>query len=310
MKIIIGQSYSFHQMGMRNNQEDARFPDDDAPKAGHPFYLVCDGVGGRDMGEMASSTVCQAFAKALAKTDFREEFTTEQFSHALDQAYDALDATSRRLDDVQFSTTMTFVAFHAGGCMAAHIGDSRIYQIRPHVGIIYRSDDHSLVNQMVRSGMISPDEVENHPQGNVITRFMAPVEDDESRSRATVVNLKDVQGGDYFFLCTDGVLHCVDDDKLARIITKSDDTASAIKEIAALCEKSTDNNTATLIPVVDVVGAERAEVERVFTGQQETVRKPNSNATANEVESVKPHEKPKEEKKSGGLKGIFKKIFH
>ena len=100
-------------------------------------------------------------------------------------------------------TTMTFVCFHQGGCMMAHIGDSRIYQVRPGQGIVYRSEDHSLVNSMVRAGVISPEQSIDHPQSNVITRCMEPKDPDRDRCMATVVSTTDVRRGDYFLLCTD-----------------------------------------------------------------------------------------------------------
>lgn len=252
MKIILGQAYSFHQLGKRKNQEDSRFPDFDKPAISQRFFVVCDGVGGCEKGEVASKTVCEAIEKAMVNVDLTKPFSNIEFSKVLDKAYDALD---RKADsnNKEMATTLTFACFHDGGCILAHIGDSRIYQFRNGQGVIYRSEDHSLVNSMVHNGMITPDEALDNPQKHVITRFMEPVESDQNRCMAAVLNTTDVCAGDYIFMCTDGVYSQLADDEIADILF--DDTiADEVKmsQIAQMCYDSDDNNTAVLIPVIDV----------------------------------------------------------
>lgn len=249
MKVLTGKAYSFLQRGKRDNQEDARWPERDAVGEGQHYFLVCDGVGGSEAGEVASLTVCRSFAKTLRHADLNKEFSVSDFGKALDNAYDSLDEKGRSTHQEDMATTLTLAVFHGGGCMLAHIGDSRIYQIRPGVGIVYRSDDHSLVNEMVHSGIISPEDAVDHPQSNVITRCMRPVEDDENRSDATVAYIRDIKTGDCFVLCTDGVYSCVDDDELEEIILNADSPETAAHVLAERCRDSHDNNTAFIIPV-------------------------------------------------------------
>lgn len=251
MEIKLNQAYSFHQVGKRDYQEDSRFPDVDKPSASQRFFVVCDGVGGCDKGEVASRTVCKAFDKALKDFDFTKDFTNEDFSHVLDAAYNALDAIANQ-ENQEMATTLTFACFHGGGCTMAHIGDSRIYQIRPSEGIVYRSDDHSMVNTMVHNGVLTPEQAINHPQGNVITRYMEPVDSDQNRCMATVMRTVDVVAGDYFFLCSDGVLHCVSDEELVDILFSEGSDEEKIKKIAAQSKDSEDNNTAYMISVAEV----------------------------------------------------------
>lgn len=252
MDIFLSRTYSFCQLGHRQNQEDARFPDADIIDRHQRFFVVCDGVGGCEKGEVASSTVCQSFQESLSDVDLASMIFDEKcFSQVLDSAYDALDMKSNRQNQ-DMATTMTFVCFHQGGCMMAHIGDSRIYQIRPGQGIIYRSEDHSLVNSMVRAGVLSPDQAVNHPQSNVITRCMEPKQSDRERCMATVFNTEDIRKGDYFFLCTDGVLHRISDNSLEDILTSNRSNQAKIDAIASLCMDSPDNNTAILIQVASV----------------------------------------------------------
>lgn len=250
MKIEAGIAYSFHQLGQRSRQEDSRYPDQDIIKSGQPFFVVCDGVGGMDAGDRASRLVCNQMAVAMSEVDLDKEFGNEQFADVLDQVYKEMEQVSK-MSGTTMGTTLTFLAFHAGGALAAHIGDSRIYQFRPGSGIIYRSEDHSLVNALVRVREITPDEVEDHPQGNIVTRCMRP----DRREMATVAMIKDVQEGDYFLLCTDGVLHQIDDAALAELIvpeTDSADDKEKTAQMAKLSCDSADNNTAILVRVDSV----------------------------------------------------------
>lgn len=265
MKIHIGQVLSFCRIGHRPNQEDARFPDMDRPPSTQHFFVVCDGVGGTELGEVASATVCQAFAKVLSGIDFKKDFTNDDFLHVLDEAFDALDRKSRQLDEDDFATTLAFAAFHGEGSTLAHIGDSRIYQFRKDIGIIYRSDDHSLVNQLVHKGLITADEAIHHPQNHVITRSMEPVEFDENRSPATVYRTSDIQAGDCFLLCTDGVHGCIDEEELARLFSLSSNIEEAFTVLAAKCEESPDNNTAFLISIAEVENTEVNKDASVIT---------------------------------------------
>lgn len=269
MKIYLNQPYSFCQLGKRGNQEDARYPDMDMPKKSQSYYVVCDGVGGCDDGEMASRAVCNAFGKYLKHTDWSKTFGITDFGKALDDAYSALYKVAGK-HSKDMATTLTFICFHHAGVLAAHIGDSRIYHIRPGVGILYRSDDHSLVNALVHSGNLTPDEAENHPQNNYITRCMGIVESDEERSRATVMQITDVEAGDYFILCTDGVLHCVTDEMLVEIVSGDISDDAKCQKLAAVCKDSSDNNTAYILPVREV------EKEEVVTDLEE---RPNDNET-------------------------------
>lgn len=252
MKIPLNQPYSFCQLGRRDNQEDARFPDEDEPQDSQQFFVVCDGVGGEAKGEVASRAVCGAFACSLAHTDWDRDFSDEDFKRCLNAAYSALDKKSSP-ENKGMATTMTFMTFHAGGCTVAHIGDSRVYHVRPGSGILYRSDDHSLVNALVHSGAITPDEAIGHSRENVITRCMEAGVSKERRSDATVLRITDIRRGDYFVLCTDGVTHQVSDDRLVEVLSDSDiSDKEKCQILASQCEGSADNNTLYMVSVKDV----------------------------------------------------------
>ena len=196
MKIKINQPYSFYQLGRRDNQEDARFPDSDKPENPLPFFVVCDGVGGLDKGEVASRTVCESFEETLSEFDWSEKLEVSDFENALGKAYEALsDVVNSSTKDM--ATTMTFVGFHRGGATMAHIGDSRIYHIRPEVGIMYRSDDHSLVNALVRSGNITAEQFKKY---NIKNRTI--------KDKINIVmlgNFSKIKGGEQFINIVDNL---------------------------------------------------------------------------------------------------------
>lgn len=310
MNILLHQPLSFQQQGKRSYQEDARFPENDTPDINQRFFLVCDGVGGSEHGEVASQTVCQAFGKKMKSFNLSEDFSNKLFSQALDYAYEQLDKAAENIEG-DMATTLTFVCFHEKGATMAHIGDSRIYQIRPDLGIIYKSDDHSLVNNLVHNGVISPEKAEFHPQRNVITRCMEPVADNEERAEATVVRTADILPSDYFFLCSDGVLHDIDDEKLVVIICDPETSnQQKIQKIAGIAADSDDNNTAILLQISHIqdapdIPAVKAEDSRPTPDDEVSVttnRFPRKITETLEVESFK---KPE----SKGFFSRLKKIF-
>lgn len=262
MKIHIDQSYSFHQLGARSNQEDARYPDTDMPKADcAPFFAVCDGVGGAEGGECASAAVCKAFGAFMDDQDPELPFTLEDFQEGLTSAYASLYETMRQKHNQDMATTLTFLYFSASGVTMAHIGDSRIYQIRPGQGIVYRSEDHSLVNEMVINGEITAEEAETHPLRNYITRCMNFTPKGSEIPFTDVVMTRDVRPGDYFFLCSDGVLHTISETDLVQLLCCSPGSdKEKMDMIAHEASTSSDNNTAVLVRVADV---ELDDYERV-----------------------------------------------
>lgn len=263
MDIQLKQAYSFIQKGKRGNQEDARFPDADMPGRNSRFFVVCDGVGGNKCGEVASRMVCDVIGDYLSGRDWEQEFTQDDFRRVLESVYRKMEQVTNRTNR-GMATTLVFAAFHSGGCLLAHIGDSRIYQIRPGLGILYRSEDHSLVNSLAHSGCITPNQAESYPDSNVIIRSMSVVEEDKEKPCATIIQIQDVCPGDYFFLCTDGVLSKLPDERLEQILNEIITDREKCMEIASLCKDSDDNNTAILVPVGEVkcqVSDDHTEVE-------------------------------------------------
>lgn len=149
-------------------------------------------------------------------------------------------------------TTLCLLYFHQGGLTAAHIGDSRIYHIRPKENrILYQSRDHSLVYDLYQAGEISYEEMRTSPQKNIITRAIQPGE--ENRVRPAIVHVADIQPGDYFYICSDGMLEQMDNDGLCRLLSSDGPDEKKRMQLIAATSDNKDNHSAYLIHIKEVV---------------------------------------------------------
>lgn len=249
-------AYTIWEQGPRPRQEDSIFPAHKGTTSDDRLFLVCDGMGGHSAGDVASSTVCAALSSSvLASCDAEGEFTDDIFEAALSAAYDALDSK----DDgspKKMGTTLTFLKLHKAGCTIAHIGDSRVYHLRPGADaasteIVYQTQDHSLVNDLVRIGELTPEEAKTSKQRNVITRAMQP--NMERRSRADIAHTSDIRKGDYFLLCSDGILEQMEDDNLKFIFSDmGGDAQHKVEMLIKVTAENHDNHSALLVHITDV----------------------------------------------------------
>ena len=252
------KAYNLQEIGQRQNQEDSLYPALGQSTNNDRLFILCDGMGGHEKGEVASATVCEVMSKTiLSMWKPSEPLTDEIFEKALATAYDALDVKDNG-EERKMGTTMTFVCLHSEGATVAHIGDSRVYQLRPakdgnSAKIVFRTQDHSLVNDLVKIGEITEEEAKHHPQKNVITRAMQPCQ--EHRAKADIAHLTDIQPGDYFYMCSDGMLEEATDENILNIITKPDATnEQKIEILRGATDENKDNHTAHLIYIYKVEG--------------------------------------------------------
>ena len=252
------KAYNLQELGQRQNQEDSLFPALGKSTPDDRLFVLCDGMGGHEKGEVASATVCETISSTiLSAWNPNEALSDELFLQALSAAYEALDAKDSG-EERKMGTTLTFLCLHANGATVAHIGDSRVYQLRPAskkspARIVFRTQDHSLVNDLVKIGEITEEEAKHHPQKNVITRAMQPCQ--EHRAKADIAHLTDIQPGDYFYMCSDGMLEEASDENILNIITKSNVTdEQKLEMLRQVTEDNKDNHTAHLIHIDKVEG--------------------------------------------------------
>lgn len=248
MKITIRKPLAFSEIGLKDNQEDALYPNPQTVNTDQRVFLMCDGMGGHEHGEVASNTVSQTLGHALDES----MNPREAFESAIEKAYEALDDKDTDESGKKMGTTLTCLILDDKGAYVAHIGDSRVYQIRPSSGLVLQTSDHSLVNDLLKAGELTEDEAQNYPHKNIITRAMQPHQ--ERRSKAEIDLQGDVQAGDYFFLCCDGVLEQLTNQRLCEILSNKDlDDAGKLEKIKFECDgKTKDNYTCWLIPIDQV----------------------------------------------------------
>ena len=249
MKIEIYQPQAIWELGQRDNQEDSISPAFGKATDDDRLFILCDGMGGHEHGEVASRTVCKAMSNAILSLD-KQSFTDDDLLDALQVVYRQLDS----LDNShlkKMGTTLCLLYFHKGGLTAAHIGDSRIYHIRPKENrIIYQSRDHSLVYDLYQAGEISYDEMRTSTQKNIITRAIQPGE--ENRVRPAIVHITDIQPGDYFYICSDGMLEQMSNEELCHLLTSDGSDEKKRMQLVAATSDNKDNHSAYLIHIKKV----------------------------------------------------------
>ena len=251
MKFTILQPQAIYELGQRGNQEDTIFPAIGNATTEDRLFIVCDGMGGHQKGEVASSVVCKSlsdFVKAYAPAD--EVFTDSRFIDGLAAAEADLKAAVQAPGDEQMGTTLVFLYFHRGGCFAAHIGDSRYYHFRPTTGeIVYRSKDHSLVTELYEAGELTKAEQMTADCRNVLTRAMMPAQPHNPE----IVHITDIQPGDWFCMFTDGIYEDLTDSELLDIfcdLSLSD--AEKCEKLRRLSAGNSDNHSGYMIHIADV----------------------------------------------------------
>lgn len=249
--------YDIWELGRREKQEDSIFPEYGKAQDSDRLFVLCDGMGGHDAGEVASGTVCAAMAASVSEHCPEPEgaFSDEDFAEALDDAFNALDKKDTGAAK-KMGTTLTFLKFHDKGCTIAHMGDSRVYHIRPgksadDTGILFQTVDHSLVNDLVKVGELTPEEARHSNQKNVITRAMQP--NMSKRPKADLYHTSDIKSGDYFMLCSDGMLEQMEDDNLRYIFSdKGGDAPHKVEMLKKVTAQNRDNHSAIIVHVTDV----------------------------------------------------------
>ncbi len=237
-----------HGQGLRENNEDAYYHgkiSDDMQ-----FFIVCDGVGGTQKGEVASSLACRAIDGYIQNNKLSS--SSSSYEKYINDMIKFVDSEFERyfLSDPQakgMGTTLALLILTGNWAIAVHIGDSRIFHVRKNT-ILFETRDHSLANSLMDNGIITKEEVENYPWKNVITRALQGKS--VKPGEADIHVIPNVQPGDYFFLCSDGILEGIKPDELLLILNSDITDEEKIVKIKERCEdRSKDNYTAILVPL-------------------------------------------------------------
>jgi PPM family protein phosphatase len=207
-----------------------------------PIFAVADGMGGARGGEIASRVAATALGESVNGSG--EDRVVALIQEANRQVYERAREDS---DASGMGTTITVAVFENGIVSIGHVGDSRAYLIRDH-SVDQLTEDHSLVAELVRSGRLSPEEAESHPQRSVITRALGTDPDVDVDSFSI-----EAKPGDLFLICSDGLTTMVDDETILGVVEpRRDDLDAAAKELVAAANRNggEDNITVVFFEVV------------------------------------------------------------
>lgn len=252
MRIKIYLPLAIHELGKRANQEDSIYPIEGKATENDRLFLLCDGMGGHEHGEVASRSICKSLSSFLLQHAVASEGLEDKLlSDALAYAYEELDKLAIAGDSRQMGTTLTLLYFHSNGCTAAYIGDSRIYHLRPssHT-ILYKSRDHSLVYDLYQAGELTYEEMKTFPQKNVITRAM--IAGDRNHPKPDVIHISDIQPGDYFYICSDGMLEQMEDEELLDVFSANVRDEEKRQMLISETSDNKDNHSAYIVRIKEV----------------------------------------------------------
>ncbi len=233
--------YAITDIGrMRPINEDSYY----APREGERFCAVADGMGGHNAGEVASAIAVNVFSESMREAG---HISAEALCAAVESANDAVYHTAMENEGMNgMGTTFSALAVREDVAFIAHVGDSRIYLVR-RGAILQVTTDHTLVEEMVRKGLITPREARVHPRRNIITRALGT----EPSVQVDVIQMS-VCPGDAFFLCSDGMTNYVDERAILNAAMSGEDWQDKLKHLVSVAlENGGADNITALFAVIE-----------------------------------------------------------
>ena len=234
------------------------------------IFAVADGVGGAEAGEVASQTAIEVLDEA-----FRHQTDGADIEDLMELAIQRANASIHQMaqEHAKFSMmATTIVALHLKDNIATfgHVGDSRLYRLTPDGALHRETEDHSIVEEEVRAGRMTPEQAANHPSKNVISRALGA-------EQGVEVDMKtmEVEDGTEFLLCTDGITRHVSDNELRQLMVVSNNLDELCSELKRRCydRGAEDNLTVVAIRVGEHLSADErsADLEPTITPESTPV---------------------------------------
>ncbi|CAM3101632.1 Stp1/IreP family PP2C-type Ser/Thr phosphatase [Lactiplantibacillus plajomi] len=217
-------------------------------KAGINFAIVADGIGGHQGGDVASEMAVSHMGYRFENTHFDQpEDAVKWLSNEVQDENQHIIEKAREFSDLNgMGTTMVAALLFDDQFLVANLGDSRGYLFRN--GALHQlTEDHSLVNELVKRGEISEEQARKHPQKNIITRTLGISPDADIDTSLFKMEL-----GDQLLLCSDGLTNMVPDDQLAKVLADQHQTATEKCETLIKMANTAggfDNITALIVAV-------------------------------------------------------------
>src|SRR3954466_8560502 len=207
------------------------------------IFAVADGVGGAEAGEVASQTAIEVLDEA-----FRHQTDGADVEDLMELAIQRANASIHQMaqEHAKFSMmATTIVALHIKGDVATfgHVGDSRLYRLTPDGQLHRETEDHSIVEEEVRAGRMTPEQAANHPSKNVISRALGA-------EQGVEVDMKtiEVEDGTEFLLCTDGITRHISDNEIRQLLVVSNNLEDVCNELKRRCyERGAEDNLTVVV---------------------------------------------------------------
>jgi serine/threonine protein phosphatase PrpC len=215
-----------------------RSANEDSLMVDPPLFAVADGMGGAKAGEVASAVAVEAVEGATESGEPAEAQLASIVRQANRRIYDLAVADESRRG---MGTTLTLAKVHGDEVSLAHVGDSRAYRLRDGQ-LEQLTRDHSLVAELERSGQITPEAAEHHPQRSIITRALGP-EPDVDVDTYTLAGRE----GDVFLISSDGLTSMISDDEVGSILRSAGSLDEAADELIRAANQSGGKDNITVI---------------------------------------------------------------
>ncbi len=222
-----------------------RRANEDSLLAHAPLFVVADGMGGAQAGEVASRLAVESFQGGLHDAAEPEAELAELARKANARIH---ELSHSHAEQAGMGTTLTAVYVGEQEVSIAHVGDSRAYRMRD--GELLRlTEDHSLVDELLRQGRLTPEEAVEHPQRSVITRALGPEGAVEVDTRSY-----SARDGDVYLLCSDGLTTMVAEDRLSELLREHDTLRERGEALIAAANEAggRDNITVVLLRLEDL----------------------------------------------------------
>jgi PPM family protein phosphatase len=215
MSPSLGRSAGLSDTGRRRRQNEDSFVHEP------PIFAIADGMGGAQAGEVASRLAAAVLEEANGTEPTGEARVAELIREANRRVYERSN-TDSAVSGMGTTMTVALVEAATGKVTIGHVGDSRAYLFRDGE-LEQLTEDHTLVNELLKSGKLSPEEVNVHPQRSVITRALGTEEDVD-------VDTFTVEGrpGDVFLLCSDGLSSMISDSEILGLFRGGADDLEAV----------------------------------------------------------------------------------
>jgi protein phosphatase len=228
----VAEQYAVTDTGRQRRENE------DALLARSPLFVVADGMGGAQAGEVASKIAVEAFQSGLEAGASPEQALASRAQEANASIHSRSHANA---EQAGMGTTLTAVYVGEEEISVAHVGDSRAYCLREGE-LIRLTDDHSLVDELLRQGRLTPEEAVEHPQRSVITRALGPeltvdVDTRSFRGRA----------GDVYLLCSDGLTTMVSEEEIASLLIAHESLRDAGEALVAAANDAGGRDNITVV---------------------------------------------------------------